>query len=226
MRRPTARLCLWTVVISVVIGLLSGIAWAAPILDQSCCSSTETSPGISTDLTRAQTFTVGLAGLLSSVELGVSGTTVPVTIEIHPQIVAGTTLPLGTPLAKGIIPTGASEFFSVDISGAGLLVAPGEILSIVLLPAADVGGVWTAQSPGLYTRGTALTTTTPNPAVFVLALDPTSGAERDFSFRTFVDPRAVPGPDTLTLIGLGLAAAAAWHARQTRSRRTPSSSRI
>src|SRR5262249_53585946 len=128
MRKSTGRLCLWTVMISSLIVFLSGIAWAAPILDQSCCTSTETNPGVSTDLTRAQTFTVGLAGLLASVELGISGTTVPVTIQIQPQIVPGTTLPLGTPLAQGTIPAGAAEFFAVDISGAGLIVVPGEIL--------------------------------------------------------------------------------------------------
>jgi hypothetical protein len=221
MQRPTVRLRLWAVVISSLIVFLSGTAWAAPILDQSCCSSTNSSVGISDSLTRAQNFTVGLAGLLSSVELGTSDDlSVPVSIEIHQQIVAGTTLPLGPPLAKGTIPAGAAAFFPVDISGAGLVVTPGEVLSIVVLPAAEQGNTWFAQNPGAYAGGVAFTTTIINLAVFQALVDPLNGTPSDLSFRTFVTPRAVPGPATLTLIGLGFAAAAAWHAHRTRSRRS------
>jgi hypothetical protein len=232
MGRPIASLCPWTVVICVLVGFLSGTASAAPILDQSCCSSTNDDAIFDGQLTRAQTFTVGLAGLLSRVELGLSVLgSGSVAIEIHPEIVAGTTLPLGPPLAAGTITWSSpvSQFFSIDISSAGLFVSPGQVLSIVQNPT-DGGPACESSRPPLpppfcswtglvavpassfdpYPGGIALTTTMPNPATFVRLV---SFSDSDLNFRTFVDPQPVSWPATMTLMGLGLAAVA-WHAHQ------------
>jgi hypothetical protein len=233
----------WTVVICVLPGFLSGTASAAPILDQSCCGSTNIEAIFSGQLTRAQTFTVGLAGLLSRVELGLSVLgSASVAIEIHPEVVAGTSLPLGPPLAAGTITwsSPATQFSSIDISSAGLFVSPGQVLSIVQNPTEGGPACEAARPPlpppfcswtGLeavpassfdpYAGGIVLTTTIPSPAVFVRLV---SFSDADLNFRTFVDAQPVSGPATMTLMVLGLAPAA-WHAYRTRLRRPPCSHR-
>jgi hypothetical protein len=119
---------------------------AGGTLDQSNVVSTFTFDAApASSVSRAQTFTVGLSGLLSQVNLEIyksTGTLVNPTVEI-----LGTTnstpddakLLFSTVVPLSIVPTfdsprpGAFAMTSVDVSSAGIMVTPGEVLAIGLV---------------------------------------------------------------------------------------------
>jgi hypothetical protein len=180
-------------------------AHAAPILDQQYVGFNGLgSVNIQPTQAITQIFTVGIDGILSSVEVRLARDSNPVPTQ-------GLTLsiidaPGGTPnfssvLASAFISassvTGAFTFVPVDLSAASLSVTVGQRLGIYLTTTAPVstgGGInpygWFADLPGVYAGGDSFVNTTRH-------------TTRDYAFRTFVDPQA-PEPAMLALIGAGL----------------------
>jgi hypothetical protein len=161
--------------------------------------------------TLAQTFTVGLPGLLSAIELdlaccldrdGIVTFPADLVIEIR------TTLADGSPSGDVLVTTTAraeslsAGFFTferISLSSAGLEVSPGQMLAIVLSSTAPAMGLfnpyaWALDTSGQYNRGSA----------YVKHADGFVGAgDLDFGFKTYV-----PEPANLALMTLGLAAMA------------------
>lgn len=165
-----------------------------------------------------QTFTVGVTGVLSAIE---------VRVRKDPAIFENLTLDLRTPdgslpglagatlatavLSPGDIPDSVTSYISFDLSGAGIDVTAGDFLSFVL------------SSPTLHS----------SPASYFIS---NSGAEggydggegfwasyqdgnnfevlNDLFFRTFVE---VPEPGSLAVLGLGLFVVASARRRRPRT---------
>jgi hypothetical protein len=191
-----------------------GSANAAPVLDQEYSPDPNTPPvghaavgqnSVSRILNRGQTFTIGITGILSAIEVRVAK---------NPNIIEDLTLDLRTTngslpglagatlatavLSAGDIPDSVTSFISFDLSAAGIDVTAGDFLSFVL------------SSPTLHS----------NPASYFIS---NSGAEggydggegfwasyqdgnnfevlNDLFFRTFVE---VSEPGSLAVLGLGL----------------------
>jgi len=159
--------------------------------------------------TVAQTFTVGIEGILDRVEVEIARDPfdVPadgVTLQIRPTEADG--LPATTVLASVFIPAldiapgppvgpDVPPFHSVDLRSFGIGVTEGEGLAIVLSSNARGihGGIdpyeWVANGPGGYSRGTG-------------AIDILDGGffpAFDFPFRTFV-LADVPEPAGIALV--------------------------
>jgi hypothetical protein len=177
---------------------------AVPILDQEYVP-TSPSFGLIVSLTQPvhQTFTVGVSGILSEVDVqlarnptlpahGITVSIVETTLSGVPDLSA--VLATGT-IAPSDIGTGFG-FVPVDLSSLGLSVDVGQVLGISLTTLAPAlgGGInpyaWGGDIPGAYPGGSGF------------VHDPPGSSGRDFGFRTFVEP--VPEPATLALLASGL----------------------
>jgi hypothetical protein len=198
-------------VLAVSAGLALGVcgpAGATVVLDQ---VSLET-PGFNGFISdgagfgRAQTFTVGIAGLLDSVEVTMLPVFVagpgdnPTTLRI---LATSGGVPVGgsggsTVLATSSSVIGSGGAFTFDLSAAALAVDVGDVLAIEIL-----GGGWSwAEGANSYAGGGDYFfngSSTP---------DWTANDGIDNAFRTFVENglvTAVPEPASLALFGAGLA---------------------
>ncbi len=181
------------------------IVHAAPIIDQEYLGPANMSStnGV---LYRAQTFTVGLSGLLTRFEVnlrGYGGTSdfeIWGTDGVQPDAVGS-----GTPLASasltlpGTGTTSEIAWVGADISSFLLNVSVGDVLAIVQIGGASDTGSWSGRPSGSYSGGSEFSTwaIAPNGAWHATT------TSNDFLFRTFVEQ--VPEPTTLALMGLGLA---------------------
>ena len=152
--------------------------------------------GANSGVDSAQTFTVGIAGTLTRVEIWVyalDGTAdgnlffdVRPTVDGVPgdsddDVLATVTMPVNT------LPLYPGDFISLDISSAGVQVAEGDVLALVLrsdLP----------QSTIAYWRGTASQDFDPYPGGEWFTRQPGSAwvsgifGMADLAFRTYVEP--------------------------------------
>ena len=144
-----------------------------------------------------QTFTVGRAGILDSVEIQ-AGIGFPLpelrilqTSGGAPVGGAGTSVVLASTTLMTSLPDNVQRF---DLSGAGLSVSVGDILAIE--PVNDAIGLanWGGHSNVDYPGGQAFTFTTSNSD-----WTPREGGE-DMRFRTYVN---VPEPASLALLAMG-----------------------
>jgi hypothetical protein len=196
-------------------------ARAAPALDQEFAPAVVNGYATLDDQTRAQTFTVGAAGLLSQFEVLISASSGNSWLfEIH-STVAGAPVLGSAALASGTITYGANEdptFYGADISAFGIIVSPGDVLAIVA-PGKGGGSSdswWTGSNSGdLYAGGQYYTTFyTGSPPVVSSEYSLQSGW--DLGFRTYVDSGGaapIPAPGAVLLASVGLACIASRRLR-------------
>jgi hypothetical protein len=160
-------------------------AAGAPILDQQAEVGQSAAFGLS-ELTRAQTFTVGVDGVLHSVELLLRDSATR-TFEIH-ATTGGVPVLGSTPLASVSVAfaAGLASWITIDFSSFAIPVSVGDVLAIVQPAALPVGGFWWAGESG-YAGGTLYSTNDLSPGAYV------AFPSFDFNFRTYVTPEPAAG---------------------------------
>lgn len=208
-----------TAALSVAVGLAFATAGqAAPMLDQeydAFAAGADSAVLLNSNFAHAQSFTVGIAGQLTSMELQIRQTNLdpPVsdlTFEILP-IMGG--IPGGAALASGSIAQATvpeldfsdGSFVSVDLSSFNIFVGVGEVLAIALEYLDSGSYNWLSTPVGnFYGAGSQFVSLPPGPFDVELV-------NGDLGFRTFVDPDAMPPiavaePGTLVGLAFGLIA--------------------
>lgn len=205
--------------VTVALAAMSG-AQAAPVLDQSFVPGPlgiQARAGVIGSVVEYkvfQSFSVGISGVLTSVDVYVESNGTPAQNLVLD--VVSTADPLGSALASmSIAPSGvpaAGGFLSFDLSAANLAVLAGDLLSIRLSSAQDFTGnvneyVAIGDSAGGYAGGQGQHWS---------SLGGFNTPGWDFYFKTWVDDAGgqVPEPSALLLamVALGAAGAARRHA--------------
>jgi hypothetical protein len=184
---------------------------ATPILDQSFDAPSFLNYGFGGDIGLAQTFTVGVTGVLTQVDVEIRRDAgIPdLLLDIRPTIEGVPVASDADALASFVIPSAGvptdAAFLSTDLSAAQIAVSLGDVLAIVLRapgPGGPLNYSWQGSiSPPLYGSGSGFFRGGGSPVWF-----PASSGPTDFSFQTFVEPAAVPEPSTLLLFLLGISA--------------------
>lgn len=188
------------------LGLIPAGAKAVPVLDQQNTVPLGAFAGLDE---QAQTFTVGLSGQLTSIDIflraaGIAAgpvfSTAPLTVRLLPTVVGGapnddiSTALATVTVAGSTLPT-IHAFHNIDFSTFNINVMAGDVLAwqIVGNYSAPISfGADAYSGGGRYAR---------NAGPWI----PLVG--QDFGFRTYVDTNvvAVPEPGMLAVFGLGLA---------------------
>jgi PEP-CTERM motif len=228
MTSHTRRVLVPLAVALMVISLPPRAARAVLVLDQvfDPGPSPTAFSGVSLGIPKAQTFTVGLAGTLARVDVDIlrqdngplgNG---PLLFDVRSTTGGGAPIENdATPLASLTIPAATIPttfgFFSIDVSGFGIPVTPGEILAIVLRGTrTDTDYEWVGSFPNPYPAGD-LYFRNASAGFPTWTLENTLDQESvDLAFKTFV--AAAPAPSTLVLFGAGLTflAGIAWKGRR------------
>jgi hypothetical protein len=198
-----AQLSSWirTITLALLFVALSGtVARSEPILDQSFVPvPANPTPflGIDLDTSGAQTFTVGITGILTEVDVFIQRNG-PILSDLHLDVrptING--VPTGNDLAalgSVTLPMAAlgttAAFVDFDFSSLGIHISQGDVLAIVLSGDAQ----WFGNFGDLYPGGASFFRFPPDD--FSLSHD----GSVDVGFRTFVEPTPVPEPYTLALI--------------------------
>jgi len=153
---------------------------------------------------RSQTFTVGVSGILDSVDIVVFGAMPLVSIRI---IDTSGAVPIGGAVGSAVLAVSTvfselgNNIFRFDLSNANLHVNVGDVLAIEPIATnfdREVG--WWRSLDG-YSGGSDFFFN----AEFDFDSWTMNPTPRDSAFRTFVDTtQQVPEPGTLALLGLGL----------------------
>lgn len=184
---------------------------AAPILDQSADGPAGFPELVFSSQQLAQTFTVGLTGQLTRVDVKIRkeenpplspGPISPLLLDIRPTA-SGAPQEADSPvlasasIAPATIPT-VLGFVSIDLSP--IAVNAGDVLAIALLVSPGETGSfrWAGTSTDAYGGGRFFARNAAPPA------DVFAPFGSDLVFRTFVDTATVPEPATLTIFGIGL----------------------
>jgi PEP-CTERM motif len=165
----------------------------------------------------AQTFTVGITGTLSEVDVSVERFAFnPPTGTLYLQIrtttggvpAADPSFVLQASVPESALPiAGNYGFVPFDVSSAGLQVTPGEQLAIVLLAPNFANPVsWIGVQGDFYPAGGAFVEQEPDFGWI------SSGSGIDYGFQTFV--ATVPEPSTLSMAGLACLAGLACAMRK------------
>lgn len=206
---------------------------AAPVVDASYVGGATNrffaGPVDGNGLNLAQTFTVGLAGALTHVDVYAArtgDTTAPLILEIRtttagaPDRLASAVLatanvpasavPVAGPDFNGTNDYTVASFVGVDLTG--LFVTPGQVLAIGIRSGAFPGGYvlpYTSQTPSGYAGGTRFLRGNSTDVY-------TQSSAGDHFFRTYVDA-AVSAPEPASLGLLGVAALPALARRRRRA---------
>jgi hypothetical protein len=222
------RLCLVVVAgVTLLLFTLITSSQAAPIVDQQYEPSASTGYYLDFGYAGYQTFTVGVSGLLTQIDVYV-GAGDSVGVEGGMQVAPDLRLALletdetGAPRAPGTLPDPVlmwgleiegvyipadKGFVSFDTSSEGVFVESGDILAISLatkLPAAFPGFLyWYGEGGNPYQGGSAFAS-----VFYQWGNFPNGSLDSDFDvgFRTYVDSdtTTVPEPATMLLLGTGL----------------------
>ena len=209
---------------------------AAPILDQNQPATTtsnisirDTNGSFNDYLIIGQTFTNGLSGQLTRVDIVAyrsASTTAPLDLEIHPLGLGGIPDDTAAPLAAASLPAASfattpstSNWVSFDLTASNLFVTAADQLAIVVSTTAINGSTpygWLLRSPDSYAGGSTFLS---RGAVGDGAWNPLTFG---LSFRTFVDPEAVaevPEPTSFALFAVGSVCLVVplWRRRKTQS---------
>jgi hypothetical protein len=207
--------CLRLRIVVVVCTVVASPALATPILDQSNITfltfDGDGAPGsaVIPDQTVAQTFSVGISGVLTQIDLGiyrdadaigdVTLNLLPASIfpsfDLSPSLLSATIPIMSIPLLT-------TTLTSVDVSSANLAVHLGDQLAVVLSrsvgsPDSPPWVVWQDSDFLFPYEGGSFFVAHP----FIPGWIPVSG---DHRFQTWVDPTLVPEPSTLLLLATGL----------------------
>ncbi len=174
----------------------------AGMLDQEFLPASQSSLVIQQSQTVAQTFEVGLSGVLDrvDVEVGRYGALAGgITLEVRSTLPGG--LPADTVLASAFIAvsdiTTSWPFYQsveLDLSSFDVRVAEGDLLAMVLSSGTPDEFVWRGDHPGGYTRGQVY---------FDVGGGFLDLSGWDMGFRTYVDTTPIPEPTALSLLSLG-----------------------
>lgn len=215
--------------IGLLIAAVGSTALADPVLDQSNdpTPTAAAGPGSSNLVDWAQTFTVGVTGTLTSVEVRVfrtSGVTDPLLFDIRTttggaptEADAGANILSSFSIAAAVVSLGSvlgdGVFVSIAVS---VPVTAGDVLAIVLRSDAPGGSFapyfWDGTSAGSYGGGAAYLR-------FGAGMFGVSTFLSDLSFKTFVDSmrtgdQTVPEPSLLLLLATGAGLVACRRARR------------
>lgn len=201
------------------LGIAAGLAFAtagqaAPVLDQeydAFAAGADSAVLLNTNFAHAQSFTVGIAGQLTSMELQIRKTNLdpPVSDLTFDILSFMGGIPSGPALASGSIAAASvpdldftdDSFVSVDLSSFNIFVGVGEVLAIALTYLDSGSYNWLSTPVGnFYGAGSQFVSLPPGPFDVELV-------NGDLGFRTFVDPDAtapVPEPGTLATLAFGL----------------------
>jgi hypothetical protein len=220
-----------SLVLAACLAVAPTAARADLILDQEFAPDNPNTYNVIGELTRAQTFTVGMDGQLGRVEVLLdTAPRSPALVRTFLIIPTAGGVPVygTTPLASFMITLPGNEgdgsvlgFYGADLTEFDLQVASGDVLAIVGVGASapDTGhwwvGLFTAPPAG-YLDG-AFYTTHMNGRDSDETFHPMDTENRayDYGFRTWMaldeggpitPPSTIPEPAILALIGLGLAA--------------------
>ncbi len=210
------------VIIAVWALAFEDISHAVPMLDQSYTASPDATGfvGLNNFIDRSQTFTVGISGILTQVDLlnfqRNSATTDALLFDIRTtsggvptEPDSGGNILASLSLAAASVSTTFGTL-SVDLSPFSVSVASGDVLAIVLSSDDPVGGAyrWRGTSADGYVGGSAFD-----------RLGATWGSTffADHTFQTFVESTDLPLPGTLPLLGIGLVGMVfgAWRKRKS-----------
>ena len=180
---------------------VGGSARATVLLDQVSTGSAGVFGFLSNGTTfgRAQTFTVGVAGVLDSVEVTFFRDA-PTSVRILATLGG---VPIGgaagsTVLATSSLVASAGSVFTFELSSSALAVAVGDVLAIELF--GDAQALWSGSSSNPYAPGSSFFFNT------MFGINTWEvGSSSDFFFRTFVLVTMVPEPSTLALFAIALA---------------------
>jgi hypothetical protein len=205
-------------------GLTCGTAFADSIvIDQAFLPShLDLFAQMQTDVDAAQTFTVGISGLLRRIDVLVVSDAgvppgIPVDFDVRPTVNGAPVENDGLALASGVLSTATSDLqsaaalVSIQFGALGVAVQRGDVLALVLSsPVAQT--LWWGRTNGRnYARGALFARSAS------LGLPTFEGPEdADLAFRTWVDPAPVPEPSALLFVGTGLAALLAGARRHSR----------
>lgn len=184
-----------------VLPLICALIWISPgarattVLDQQYLPPGNSSGGFSggglSGFRESQTFTVGVAGTLSEVDIFYSGAPVFAGLNLLSTVGGVPTTVVATGSTSSV--SGGSASFSVSLA-----VSIGDVLAIEPILSGGSGN-WLGQSPGAYASGSAYFI---NP---VAGIHNWTRSSTDKFFQTFVTTSEVPEPATTALFLLGLA---------------------
>jgi hypothetical protein len=186
---------------------------AAPVLDQyfEAGSSSNLTSYVGGAVDKAQTFTVGLSGILSQIDLDIQRITTSNDLIFDIRATSNG-LPIendSTTLASLTVPFNSiqttRDFFSLDISSYNISVASGDMLAIVLDSGNDHDYAWFGYSSTSdpYSGGESYFR---NPSAGFNTWTSSSYytvATHDLGFRTFVNTTVVPEPVSFILFITG-----------------------
>jgi hypothetical protein len=213
-RLPHERLSLLLGILVFLFNPEAGVSRAGSILDQKLDPTNDANvfAGLSASLPsqrRAQTFTVGISGMLNEVDVFINqlgATSGNLILQIR-STTAG--VPVADPVflvqetvAASSVPPMTGGFFAFDVSSANLPVTAGEQLAIVLSASGGSSTFnWFGVQGNPYPSGSAFEEDPPNHG-WVL-----EQPVYDLGFETFV---TVPEPGSAVIFSLGLLGAAAF----------------
>lgn len=183
--------------------LMTAAAQATPILDQNYVSPDDGTGSISvaSGFRRAMTFSVGLSGTLTEVDVQVPNGSMTLNI-----LSTSGGVPTDTVVGTGSLlwQTGGWTAFTTSLA-----VTAGQVLALEPVCSNTLCSTWTFSQPNTYAGGEDFFV---NPSYAIYNFTATGTGDH---FRTYVDTASsVPEPATLALFGAGLAGMVARRRRR------------